>query len=114
MLRKSNHNYEYGVVCEYNNEVKIVACCGTYDLAVKRLNQEIKWYADAIAWREEDLELINNGTFKQYGFDANGNFCHCVEVSKDELITLKQKYEIDLKDLKQQLNGTKIVKLEIK
>lgn len=45
LVRTSENDYEYAVVSNYkkDDEMYLIACCGNYDLALKRQRQEINY-----------------------------------------------------------------------
>lgn len=56
-VRTSNNNYTHAVI----KGAKVIACCGRYDLAVKRLNQEINYFNQGIAGDENFLQRAIEG-----------------------------------------------------
>ena len=111
-VRTSENEYKYAVLRVYENGIGIVACCGRYDLAVKRFNQEGADFGKAIRNYKRHIEEIENGTFKDFGFDKNGKWCQCIELNEEQLSKQLQGYKEQVARLERMLNAMQIVELE--
>ena len=102
-VRTSDNKYTHAVVVGNS----VIACCGRYDLAVKRLNQQIKEYERTIKSSQQSIIELKNGTYKKWW---DGNKPLSAEETK-ELLTKDQeqltRYELRLQKLK-------IVELEVR
>lgn len=56
-VRTSQNIYTHAII-RIERETKVIACCGCYDLAVKRLNQEINYFNQTTAADERFLRGV--------------------------------------------------------
>ena len=113
-LRTSNNIYTHALISMKDGQICLWACCGRYDLALKRYNQELNDAIKGKAYNEELLNEVANGTYKTWGHDSKGNYCRCKEVTAEELAKAKAYIEESLARCERIIKTLQIVELERK
>lgn len=114
-IRTSNNDYTHAVLRIYEGgKIGVVACCGRYELAVKRLNQEINEYEKEIKVCKELIDDIKNNRYYDWGYDKFHHYGKHLITDKVKLEYWLEIYEHDLKMYEIRLNALQIAELEVR
>lgn len=114
-LRTSDNVYTHAVVTiDENDHANLWFCCGRYDLALKRYNTEIAYTIKGKAMYEQDIIEIDNGTYLEWSFDTNGEWCRCKKLDNEKLAKTRQDYVKAIERCERIVKNLKIIELESK
>lgn len=114
-LRTSDNVYTHAVVTiDENDHANLWCCCGRYDLALKRYNTEIANAIKGKAMHEQHINEIDNGTYLEWAFDANGKWCRCKKLNDEQLTKTRQDYVKAIERCERIAKNLKIIELESK